>query len=255
MKTGILITARLGSTRLGRKHLLPVNGVPVITYLAGRLIREFEVEIRSGLVVPVIATSDEPENRAFETLATGGLSVFYGSLNNIPLRHLQAAKALSFDNIVAVDGDDILCSVEGMRAVYEALKNKAQYVSTIGLPFGMNSFGYARRFLEASLDGRGGDILETGWGRIFDAAVLKTIAMPLVADDPALRFTLDYDDDYMFFKAVIEALAERVYEATVVEIVECVRRGGLTRLNARVSEEYWANFRKNVDKEDKAHGA
>lgn len=255
MKTGILITARLGSTRLGRKHLLPVNGVPLITCLTDRIVKEFEAEIHSELVALVIATSDEPENRAFETLAHGGLAVFYGSLNNIPLRHLQAAKALSFDNIVAVDGDDILCSVEGMRAVYEALKNGAQYVSTDGLPFGMNSFGYTREFLAISLDGRANDTLETGWGRIFDAAALKTIAMPFGADDPALRFTLDYDDDYIFFKAVIEMLGERVCEATDAEIVECVRKNGLTSLNARVSEEYWANFHKNVEKEDKAHGA
>ena len=168
MKTGIFITARLGSTRLEKKHLLTVNNHPILFFLIKRIKEEFREQLISGEIKIIIVTSDEPENREFENFQKDGATVFYGSINNIPLRHLQAATAHSLDSIISVDGDDILCSVKGMRTVYEALMQGAKYAKTSNFPFGMNSSGYSKDFLESSLNGHFGDILETGWGRIFD---------------------------------------------------------------------------------------
>ncbi|MBI5563113.1 MAG: glutamate-1-semialdehyde 2,1-aminomutase [Deltaproteobacteria bacterium] len=249
MKTGILITARLGSTRLKQKHLLQVNGSPLLSYLIGRMAREFQKEIADGSAVIVIATTTEEENRAFEALADKGVSVFYGSINNIPLRHLQAARKLGLGNIVSVDGDDVLCSARGVRLVYDALRKGAGHVKTEGLPFGMNSFGYARAFLERSLEGRANAALETGWGRIFNGAALETIDIPLAVGDDRLRFTLDYDEDFAFFKAVIEDLGERIDAAPDEEIVNGVLSKRLYEINSKVAVEYWTNFRKNVERE------
>src|SRR6267142_5749562 len=109
MKVAILITVRLGSSRLKRKHLLELNGSPVLQYLIRRIRLEFKSELCDREVVLVIATSDDPENRELELFADDDLSVFYGSSNNIPLRHLQAARHYSAEAIVSVDGDDILC--------------------------------------------------------------------------------------------------------------------------------------------------
>jgi spore coat polysaccharide biosynthesis protein SpsF len=88
MKTGVLITARLGSTRLKQKHLMEVQGHPIIFYLIERIKHEFEMEINNQEITVYITTSDEPENRALEKVSSN-VNVFYGSINNIPLRHLQ----------------------------------------------------------------------------------------------------------------------------------------------------------------------
>ena len=114
MKTGILITARLGSTRLKQKHMLKVREKPIVYYLIERIRREFKEEIAQNKIEVVIATSDEPDNRAFERLATANLKVFYGSIHNIPLRHFQAVESYGLSHVISVDGDDILCSVSGM---------------------------------------------------------------------------------------------------------------------------------------------
>ena len=66
MKTGILISARLGSTRLKRKHLLKVSDKPIFHYLLKRISMEFQEEINKKEVEVIIATSDEPENRIFK---------------------------------------------------------------------------------------------------------------------------------------------------------------------------------------------
>lgn len=254
MRTGILVTARLGSTRLGRKHLLPAAGRPLISYLLERIRAEFNKEIADGTACVVIATADEPENRDFENPGNGEARVFYGSSNNIPLRHLQAAKHLGLDFIVAVDGDDILCSAKGMRTVYGELINGAEYVKTCGLPFGMNSMGYSTVFLQKSLSGYETDTLETGWGRIFDETRLKEIEAGFPFKDNSLRFTLDYKEDYEFFKAVIEDLGEEIGTATDAAIVRRALDARLFVINERVSKEYWENFNRHMEKEKNTLG-
>lgn len=253
MTTGILITARLGSTRLKRKHLKEVMGIPLLGYLLDRIGREFQKEISEGQVQVVIATSDEPENRDFESLLPAGAAIFYGSLSNIPLRHLQAAQALGLERIVSVDGDDMLCSVSGMRQVYSALAQGSPYAKTAGLPFGMNSFGYSTGFLEEALGGHQKETLETGWGRIFKDSAVKEIAMVPLSDNPRLRFTLDYQDDFDFFDALIRALGDSVCRADDQMIVDTVNSAGLYNINAAIAEEYWRNFNKIVEKEVCVH--
>lgn len=242
MRVGIFITARLGSSRLKRKHLLPVGGKPVISYLLARIASEFTEEIATDKIVTVITSSDEPENRDFECFTSSGVKVFYGAVDNIPLRHLQAAEALKMDAIVAVDGDDILCSFRAMRAVYEELSAEAQYVRTKGLPFGMNCFGYATKFLAASLAGHRTKVLETGWGKIFDDAKVIEVEMNGPPADDRLRFTLDYEDDYRFFAAVIEAIGEEIAIADDETVVRVVDRSGFYHINEMIAQEYWANF-------------
>ena len=251
MKTGIFITARLGSTRLEKKHLLTVNNHPILFFLIKRIKEEFQKELIDGKVKIIIVTSDEPENREFENFVKDGATVFYGSTNNIPLRHFQAAKAHSLDSIISIDGDDILCSVKGMRAIYDALMQGAKYSKTSNLPFGMNSSGYSKDFLESSLNGHFDDVLETGWGRIFDQSQLTEIQVPFPAQDNVLRFTLDYDEDYQFFKSVIEAFGDDIFTVQDKDKVSFVMNRKLYLINESISKQYWDNFYKLQEEEIK----
>ena len=251
MKTGILITARLSSSRLERKHLLSVGGRPIFYFLLKRIAGEFQDELLRGGLKIIIATSDEPENREFENFQKDGATVFYGSINNIPLRHLQAAKSHSLDSIISIDGDDILCSVKGMRTVYDALMQGAKYAKTSNLPFGMNSSGYSKDFLESSLKGHFDDILETGWGRVFDQNQLTEIHVPFPFQDNVLRFTLDYDEDYQFFKSVIEAFGDDIFIVQDEDIVRLVMNKKLYLINESISKQYWDNFYKLQEAESK----
>lgn len=249
MKTGILVTARLGSTRLKRKHLLKVDGQEIIIYLTKRVHKEFEREIASGLAEIIIATSSEPENTAFNKLTGSGVAVFFGSPDNIPLRHLQTARNHDLDYIVSIDGDDILCSVAGMRKVYAALINGEKYVKTTNLPFGMNSMGYSRAFLEESLSNHGKEILETGWGRIFDSKSIYEISMPFPVNSNKLRFTLDYKEDFEFFTALIEIFGSSIIGASDEEIVDEVVKRELYKINRSIADQYWSNFNSDMQKE------
>lgn len=252
--TGLFITARLGSTRLKRKHLLEVNGRPILYYLLKRIMLEFRQDLKDQSVKLVIVSSDEEENRRFESFREEGADIFYGSRDNIPLRHLQAAKALGVEKIVSIDGDDILCSVHGMRKVYDALNQGNNYVKTSDLPLGMNSLGYSKKFLEEALRNYSDKTLETGWGRIFDESQMTAIAIPFKNANPLLRFTLDYEEDFRFFKEILIAFGDRIFTATDEEIVDLVENKELYRITASISQQYWENFNKNIAKEGEQIG-
>lgn len=251
MKTGILITARLGSTRLKKKHLLTVNGKSLLYYLVSRIRQEFIQEIENQQISIIIATSDEAENREFERLGAENVQVFYGSLLNIPLRHMQVANAYELDNIIAVDGDDILCSPRAMRSVYKMLCDGKPYVKTSDLPIGLNAFGYSVDFLKNSVQASSETILETGWGRIFDNSQITDIKLSYVGEQfyEQLRFTLDYQLDYQFFTKIIEEFGDDIVLATDDQILELVVSQEWYKINGQLSEEYWKNFHDHVEKE------
>lgn len=247
--TGIVFTARLGSSRLARKHLLEVAGQPLIAYLLRRMQVEFQHELNNNLVQLAVVTSDEPENREFEHLAEA--SVYYGSIRNIPLRHLEAAHHFGWKAIVSIDGDDILCSPAAARAVFEGLSRGQAFVKTKGLPFGMNASGYSVEFLEASLQGHTDEIAETGWFRLFDATQAVNIDFGF-GEDQRLRFTLDYPEDFDFFRATIAAMGERIYSAKNCEIVDVVLQEQLYRINGDLAAEYWENYHRGREAETAA---
>lgn len=242
MRTAILITARLGSSRLPCKHLQPCAGQPAMKWLIDRICREFAEEIRTGQAIVAIATTEEPENQAFQDVAPSSAVVFCGSKENIPLRHLQAAKALGCEAIVSVDGDDILCAREGMRAVYSLLQDGARLAKTDGLPFGMNVWGYSTAALERSLERHTRDVLETGWGRIFDLTDCAVASYTVAGNSDMLRFTLDYAEDLALFDAVISELGESALDADAHTIVRCVVDNGLQAITQDRVREYWENF-------------
>ncbi len=249
MKTGILLTARLGSSRLKRKHLLNVNGQPILSYLIDRISTAFQHEIADGQITIVVATSDQEENKQFEMVCPKHVGVFYGSINNIPLRHLQAAEGYGFDNIISVDGDDILCSVEGMKQIYQELVKGKEFVKTTGLPFGMNSMGYSTHFLKTSLKSAKCKMLETGWGRIFNEKAANVLVFETSNYNDYIRFTLDYPEDFMFFEKLITQFPGDLNTGSDQEIVDFVVNEKLYEITKPIATEYWANFNSGVEEE------
>ena len=247
--TGIFVTVRLGSKRLPQKHLLEANGRSLLSVLLGRIKSEFKDEIMKSHVLISIVTSDEVMNRDLERFRDREIQIFYGSIDNIPLRHLQAAEYFGLDNIVSVDGDDILCSTATMRKVMTHLKKGEVMAISKDLPLGMNVCGYRKSFLEESLKSYTGKSLETGWRRIFEEERVIDISENEMQIDLRLRFTLDYEDDYQFFKEVIEGLGDNIDNIKDQSIVDYVYDNNLFTINESLREEYLQNFKQGVEEE------
>src|ERR1051325_11008681 len=101
VKVGIIIQARMGSTRLPNKVLMPLGTSNLLQVLVERL-------KLSGLPI-VLATSDLPENNSLEEAASQlGISCYRGSEEDVLSRYYEAAKANSLEVIVRVTGDNPL---------------------------------------------------------------------------------------------------------------------------------------------------
>jgi len=248
----LLITARMGSSRLPQKHLIEANGKPLLYWLIKRYEHEFATEIKDNKVCLVIATSEKPGNEKFSE-ATQGTScrIIHGSDNNIPKRHLQCAKGLDATHVISIDGDDILCSKQAARVLYgQMLKDKAHnFFTSAGLPLGMNLSGYSTAYLQESLNAQSNKKLETGWGRIFKNPETWSVTLGKHDIMGDLRFTLDYEEDATFFCEVINQLRDKIISISDTELIKYVQENKLFEINTGLKDEYWKNYNTEKQKE------
>jgi N,N'-diacetyllegionaminate synthase len=132
---GVFCNARLSSSRLPEKALLPFfEEYTTLGYLLKRLVA-YPGEI--GQVV--LATTIEPEDDALEAIARS-LSVpsFRGETEDVMGRMVQTAQAFDWDVLVRVTGDDQFISCEYIeKALHYHLSNSLDYTRVEGLPVGM----------------------------------------------------------------------------------------------------------------------
>lgn len=251
MKIGILVTARMGSSRLADKHLRDVGGRPALSWLMERITTEFAAEIASGAASVCIATGQPGRNAAFAPFAeTSRVELFNGDDDNVPLRHLQAAQTHGFDAILSVDGDDLFCAPEAMRVVHDALAGGAPLVRTSGLPLGMNAWGYDTPTLARALTGACAKTLETGWGRIFEGTEAEETRLACKGAQK-IRATLDYPEDLVFFDRCAREIPNWWTQPTE-EFVAAILQRELQLINAALSKQYWENFNMNISAEQAA---
>ena len=242
---GIFITARLGSTRLYQKHLIEIEGKPMIKWLVDRYSIGFQNELKDQKIKIFITTSNNQENHLFDSIfENSNIEVFYGSDSNIPLRHLECAKANSIDYIISVDGDDILCSIEASKIVLKKLLETGNLVKTIGLPLGMNVMGYSTLFLEKSLENNSIEKLETGWGKIFEEKNIITIEIENNLKCENIRMTLDYNEDVLFFDNVIKGIGNEINTISDKDLLKNIINYDWSNVNENLNDTYWENFNK-----------
>jgi spore coat polysaccharide biosynthesis protein SpsF (cytidylyltransferase family) len=240
---GVFITARLGSTRLYQKHLIEIEGKPMIKWLVDRYSIGFQNEIKDQKIKIFITTSKNQENHLFDTIfENSNIEIFYGADSNIPLRHLECAKANNIDYILSVDGDDILCSIDASKIALKKLVETGNLVKTIGLPLGMNVMAYSTTFLEKSLENNSIEKLETGWGKIFDEKDIIIIEIENNFNCESIRMTLDYKEDVLFFNNVITGIGNEINSISDKDLVKNIINNNWSKANENLNDTYWENF-------------
>jgi len=159
MKTAAIIQARMRSTRLPGKVLLPILGRPMLELMIERLRRV------SALDEIIVATTVDPTCNPIEDLAQHlGVACYRGSEDDVLDRVLRAARAFHVDLIVEVTGDCPLIDPETITGVIRC--------------FNSNQVDYCSNILERTYP-RGMDV------QVFPVAVLAEVAE--ITKDPADR--------------------------------------------------------------------
>lgn len=237
MKIGFLITARMKSTRLPKKLTLKINNREVIAWMIDRL-KQCRV-----LNEIIIATSTNPQDNVLCKIAKReGVKYYKGSEDDVLERLYQAAKTYELDYIINVTGDCPLVAFDFIEKVVELYKKSdADLINTIGLPHGFYFWGIKISAIEKVLEIKNDTDTEV-WGRYFtDTGLFKVIDMEIPEEFQRknFRLTLDYPDDYEFFKALFYELGQDTYRESTREIIEFLdNHPEIVKMNEHCAEMY-----------------
>jgi spore coat polysaccharide biosynthesis protein SpsF len=235
----VVVQARMGSTRLPGKVMLPVGNAPI---LARMLERVTAAELPSEVVVATTtAAEDEPIRALCRRL---GIHCLNGHPTDLLDRHVTTARATRADVVVKIPSDCPLVDPQVIDRVIAAWKlERADYVSNLhpaSYPDGNDVEVVPMPVLEtawreARLPHEREHTTPFLWQRperFRLANVLWESGLDLSATH---RFTLDYREDYELIRAVFDELwtpSRPVFSIT--EIVELFgERPALPAINAR----------------------
>ena len=204
--TGLILQARLDSSRLPQKALVDLGGKPLI----------FRV-MEALLHVPVdyhILACPADAAEAFRPLAKdAGFHLFVGDKENVLSRYVGAARSFDVDIIVRATGDNPFVFSDGAtRLLFETIGCGADYWAYGGLPYGAGVEVVRRAALERALCEA-----ETAYDREHVCPYLYThpesfyLHRPLAPRmwrGPQLRLTVDTQADYERARILYEALSQ-----------------------------------------------
>ena len=199
----IFITVRTGSSRLPKKALLEINGLPTIT----RVIRRVAQSQKKDIVV--LCTTVEEEDTILAQIAQQeGINFFRGSTLDKLDRWNKAAKQYNVEFFVTADGDDLFCEPELIDLAFSQYeKNKPDFIEGVGLACGSFSYAIKASALAKVCEIKDTDQTEMMWTYFKDTGQFNCETLQGVNpifQRPDIRITLDYPDDFTFFKTVIE---------------------------------------------------
>ena len=206
MKVAI-IQARMSSTRLPGKVLLPLNGKPVLGHVVDRVRQAQYIE------KVVVATSTQSEDGALASWCEeNGIDCYRGSLQDVLARYYAVARTTGAEHIVRITGDCPLidpliidaCIVAYEGGRYDYLSNCTTGPRTFprGLDTEIFSFSALERAFRESQEAYEREhvtpYLWQNKKNEFQIAPVFTAAESYAR--PQYRLTLDYPQDYELFK-------------------------------------------------------
>ena len=125
-KIGIIIQARMASTRLPNKIMLNLAGKPMLWHVIDRCKKANVDEV-------IVATSTNKENDIIENFCKKNNVLFFrGSEDDVLERYYQAAKKYELDIIIRVTSDCPLIDPEIInKSIEEFKKNHVDYLSNV----------------------------------------------------------------------------------------------------------------------------
>ena len=202
-KKAIFITVRTGSTRLPNKALIDIHGRPTIEQLIRRVSRSKKKDII------VLCTTELPADDVLCDIARrNGIDFFRGSVNDKLERWRGAAEKFGVEFFVTADGDDLFCEPELLDlgfAQYE--ERQPDFIEAPHLVCGSFTYGLKTSALQKVCQIKDTEDTEMMWVYFKDTGLFKCELLmdaPAIFRHPEIRMTLDYEDDFKFFKAIYD---------------------------------------------------
>jgi spore coat polysaccharide biosynthesis protein SpsF len=211
MRLGIIIQARMGSSRLPGKILkkLPEHGEKTaLEHVVRRCLK-----VKEAAEVIVATTTEEADLMVVNEAARLGVRSFRGSEDDVLERYYLAAKEAGFDSVMRITSDcpchdpevlgDLVRKFTGSRADYASNTNERTY------PHGLDAEIFTFDALEkAYREAEGKLYREHVTPYLYKTGVFKVVNLTQNKNTSDIRVTLDTPEDYALLCAVFEFLGD-----------------------------------------------
>jgi spore coat polysaccharide biosynthesis protein SpsF len=207
VKTVATIEARMNSSRLPGKVLLPAGGVPMLKHLVTRL-----QAVPSIQEIVLACTENKTDDPLADFALQEGIECYRGSEDDVMLRVIGAAESVQAEVVVEITGD---CPIIDPQIIEQTIGmfqvNQADYVSNAHIrsyPDGMDTQVFMLETLKRSaaitddpLDHEHVTLHIRNHPELFSH--IHLVAPPEL-HWPELGLTLDERGDYLLLKKIIE---------------------------------------------------
>ena len=128
--TALFLQCRLDSSRLPRKALKPLGGIPLIE-------RVMEALLPVHAAPRVLLTTEDSADELAPLAQKQGFELFTGPKEDVLARFLMAAAFYGADQIIRATGDNpFVSALLANRLLEDHLRKKADYSGFVGMPLG-----------------------------------------------------------------------------------------------------------------------
>ncbi len=237
MRTGFLITGRMKSTRLPNKLTLVINGKEIIRHMIDRL------KISDVLDEIIICTSPNTQDSILARIAEEeNIQCFLGDEDDVILRLYEASKKFDLDYALNITADCPLVSIEYIGKIVKTYKeSNADIIRTLDLPHGFFSYGLKIDAMKKVCEIKKSKDTEV-WGRYFtDTGLFKVvdIEIPEELQRKDYRLTLDYPEDFEFFRKIYGHFGADTCKTSIYDIIRYLDENPeVVKINAHCRDLY-----------------
>ena len=209
MRVGIIVQARMTSTRLPGKVLMPVMGKPLLEYLIERLLR-----VRCADDIIIATTTNDTDQPIVDLAERLGIKVFRGSEEDVLSRYFGAAKENNLDVVVRITSDCPLIDpavVDEVIGAYLENAENCDYVSNClnrTFPRGMDTEAFSFELLKnVHFEARQPHEREHVTPYIYqNPQRFRLRNLAFIIDESRHRWTVDTPEDYALIRRIFEML-------------------------------------------------
>jgi len=118
-RKGVLIQARLSSSRLPKKMLMNIGEYKLVEFIYNRCLLSKESDLCA-----IITSTDKSDDELYNFCIKKGIQVFRGSLNNVLQRYIDASIFFELDVVCRVCGDSPFVDIEYIDEMFLELNDR-----------------------------------------------------------------------------------------------------------------------------------
>jgi len=232
----IIIQARMESTRLPGKVLMPVLGKPLLAYLIERV-----RNVKNADKIIIATTKNSADDEIERFCRAQGLLVFRGSVDDVLARYRDVAILTQANVIVRITGDcPLIDPLVVDKVIQFYLDHSFDYVGntlTLSYPRGMDTevFSY-KTLLSAFQKASRAEEREHVTLYIYQhPEQFKVANVPYITDKSGYRLTVDTKEDFILVKTIIKKLYPANPKFSLEDILTLLEQDpSLAKINSHI---------------------